>query len=83
MEFSRRGRATDDAGDGQRFPDPPPHGNRRVTVTRNFSSLCPRSCITFLFQFSWVQMLATVSIPSQELMNLHRWDTLQFTYILY
>ncbi|VAI32727.1 unnamed protein product [Triticum turgidum subsp. durum] len=32
MEFSRRGRATDDAGDGQRFPDPPPHGDPMLVM---------------------------------------------------
>ncbi|KAM3275522.1 hypothetical protein ACQJBY_044098 [Aegilops geniculata] len=32
MEFSRRGRATDDAGDGQRIPDPPPHGDPMLVM---------------------------------------------------
>ncbi|XBI81459.1 hypothetical protein VPH35_090358 [Triticum aestivum] len=33
MEFSRRGPATDDAGDGHRFPDPPSHGEEEEPTT--------------------------------------------------
>ena len=61
MEFSRRGRAPDD---GQR---PPPHGNRRVTVTLTFSSLPPDRWPLFcLFQFSWVQMQALVRFQAKN-----------------
>jgi hypothetical protein len=64
MEFSRRGPATGGAGDGHRFPDPPPaHG------TKTPSLLSSISLAGDLFSFSFLGFgcVAIVVITCQEL----------------